>query len=175
MKQLSLLFIIFFAFFMSSCSVNEEELFTEAQTKLQEKKYADALPLLQKIVDGKPDGKHAEEAQYIIISLQHSEMGNARAAIEESRKFVRLFPHAKRATDVFFMIGFIFNNELKQTDSARVAYMEFLSRYPDAEMATSAEFELQNLGKDVNEIMKFQFGDTSTVQGLVKAETLKTK
>ena len=42
-------------------------------------------------------------------------------------------------------------------------------------MAKSAEFELQNLGKDVNEIMKFQLADSNKAQGLVKTETLKTK
>ena len=51
------------------------------------------------------------------------------------------------------MIGFIQANKLNQLDSARVSYTKFLELYPDTEMATSAESELENLGLTPDEIL----------------------
>ena len=59
------------------------------------------------------------------------------------------------------MIGFIFNNELKQIDSARSAYVEFLSHYSNSELAQSAKYEIEHLGQSTDEIFKAQLTDTT--------------
>jgi predicted TPR repeat methyltransferase len=51
------------------------------------------------------------------------------------------------------MVGYLYNNQLGMTDSAEAAYRKFLSLYPQNELATSAQFELETLGKDPQELL----------------------
>jgi len=45
---------------------------------------------------------------------------------------------------------------LKNIDSARIAYEDFIKRYPSNQLVVSAQFELGNLGKDPAEILNAQ-------------------
>ncbi|MBU0517495.1 tetratricopeptide repeat protein [bacterium] len=86
-------------------------------------------------------------------------------ALQEEAKFaeatakyeslVQQFPKSSFAAQSQFMIGFIYANELKDLDKAKVAYEAFLKNYSsssDSGMVASARWELDNLGKDINEI-----------------------
>lgn len=76
-------------------------------------------------------------------------------AVVKYEKLVDLHPRDKYAPQSQFMIGFIYANELKDYQKAEVAYKAFLSNYSDRSdsgMVASAEWELKNLGKDINEI-----------------------
>ncbi|MBS4029580.1 MAG: outer membrane protein assembly factor BamD [Ignavibacteriales bacterium] len=158
---LSILLSFLLLFILSSCSIDDEQLFQQAQQFVNEKKVPEAIKLLQEIVEKKPNGEFGEKSQKTMISLYQIELQNPQMAIQEARRFVELYPNSAQTPSVYFMIGFIFNNDMHQTDSAKIAYTEFLSRYPNSEMAKSAEFELQNLGKDINEIFKAQLTDTT--------------
>jgi len=50
------------------------------------------------------------------------------------------------------MIGYIYANILKDTDSARKEYQYFLEQYPKHDLSPSVRFELDFLGKDINDI-----------------------
>ena len=52
------------------------------------------------------------------------------------------------------MAGFILANDIKDYPAAREVYNKFLSEYPEGELAFSAKAELENLGKDPEEILK---------------------
>ena len=121
MKLAIVLTFIFSILILNSCSINDTELFNKAQQLVKEKKYNEAIELLKKIVDEKPNGGFGEQSQYAIISLYHSELQNPQQAIIESRKYATLYSENSKTPSVVFMIGFIFNNELKQIDSARSA------------------------------------------------------
>ena len=58
-----------------------------------------------------------------------------------------------------FMVGYIFNNDLNMVDSARAAYTRFLERFPEAELATSAQYELDNLGKKPEDLLLLEPGE----------------
>ncbi|MBM4165465.1 MAG: outer membrane protein assembly factor BamD [Ignavibacteria bacterium] len=177
MKKLHYIFVVvFFSLTIVSCSINDAEMFQQVQQMLSEKRYNEAVETLKEIVDKKPNGEYAEKSQYALISLYQTELQNPALAIQESRKYIQLFPESGKNASVYFMIGFIFNNELKQTDSARIAYEEFLLRFPNSEMAKSAEFELKNLGKDVNDIFRSQLLDTTKKEPfVVQQKTEPTK
>ena len=50
------------------------------------------------------------------------------------------------------MIGYIYGNALNDFDKARFEYNEFLKRFPEHELSPSVKFEIEFLGKDINEI-----------------------
>jgi hypothetical protein len=52
------------------------------------------------------------------------------------------------------MAGFIYANELQNYKEAEALYKQFLSEYPENELAPSAQAELDNLGLSPEEILQ---------------------
>ncbi len=50
------------------------------------------------------------------------------------------------------MVGYLYANHLKNKDQAKAAYQTFIRDYPEHELVKDAQWELDHLGKDVNEI-----------------------
>lgn len=61
-------------------------------------------------------------------------------------KLVKDYSKTKEAEKACFMKGFIYNNDLKQTEKAKAAYEDFLKKYPKSELVPSVQAELQFLG-----------------------------
>jgi len=55
-----------------------------------------------------------------------------------------------------FMVGYIYANpqfgDVQDLEKAKNSYEVFLKKYPNHELAPSVQFEMDNLGKDINEI-----------------------
>lgn len=64
------------------------------------------------------------------------------------------YPDHERSPTVLFIKGFMLEQEFRQTEEARAIYEEFLAKYPDDQMANSAKFLLENLGKSDEEILQ---------------------
>ena len=47
-------------------------------------------------------------------------------------------------------------NDLKNFEEAGKFYKKFIDKYPDHDLADDAQYELNNLGKDINELPMFQ-------------------
>ena len=50
------------------------------------------------------------------------------------------------------MQGYIYSNELKEYDSAKVLYNKFIKLYPNHEMVKDVEFEIKYMGFELNQI-----------------------
>ncbi|HEB84846.1 MAG TPA: tetratricopeptide repeat protein [Bacteroidetes bacterium] len=97
------------------------------------------------------------------------EAENYEKAVEAYRHIVEYYPNHDRSDEAQFMIGFLLANDLKDTSAAREAYQTFLDRYAstaDSGMVLSARWELEHLGRDVNEIEELiGAGSETTAQG----------
>ena len=82
--------------------------------------------------------------------------GNYEKAVEQYEKLLTLYPNNENAPLALFMIGFTYANELGNKDKARIAYKEFLEKYPDSELKASVEFELKHMGKRPEDILETQ-------------------
>ena len=65
---------------------------------------------------------------------------------------VNNFSGTNQEAQAQFMIGYIYANILNDNSQAELNYKNFLDRFPDHELAPSVQFELDYLGKDINEI-----------------------
>jgi len=65
---------------------------------------------------------------------------------------VNKFSGTNQEAQAQFMIGYIYANILNDNSQAELNYKNFLDRFPDHELAPSVQFELDHLGKDINEI-----------------------
>ncbi|MEO0584622.1 MAG: tetratricopeptide repeat protein [Bacteroidota bacterium] len=59
----------------------------------------------------------------------------------------------KRESDALFKQGFIYNNKLGDTLSARKAYETFITKFPQDELVKDAQWEIDHFGKSEDEIL----------------------
>jgi TolA-binding protein len=146
--------LVIVALFLTSCSKPPaEEYMKKAEEAEKGGQWSVALEEYQKLVKDHPADVLTETALFNIAAIQHNNLQNFQAAVDAYKAFVVRYPDGKKTPTAVFLIGFLFHNELKNLDSAKSYYQQFLSKYPDNEMATSAQFELQNLGKSPDEIL----------------------
>jgi outer membrane protein assembly factor BamD (BamD/ComL family) len=96
--------------------------------------------------------KGPTEAQLFEQAKKYQEQSNFAAAIDSYHEIVKRFPHSPQAPQCQFMIGYLYANHLKNLDLAKEAYSTFIKDYPEHELVKDAQWELDHLGKDVNEI-----------------------
>ncbi|MDK9700906.1 MAG: tetratricopeptide repeat protein [bacterium] len=100
-------------------------------------------------------GVKANEDELFNTAKQFQEQGKQTDAVAKYEELVKIHPSGKRAPNAQFMIGFLYANELKQLDKAKTAYEKFLKDYSavsDSGIIKSAQWELEHLGKDINDI-----------------------
>ncbi len=99
-----------------------------------------------------PAGEYGDESLFRAAIILDNTLKQHKRAIETLRRLQRAFPNSEYVPQAQFMIGFIYANSLKDFDNARVEYEKFLAEFPKNELATSVKWELENMGKDINEI-----------------------
>lgn len=161
MKRIFAYLLIGLSIFLINCGgKTDKDIYESAIENIENEKYAEALSQFEVIVTEYPNSELYKDAL-----LQSGELlqGNVNKSIpfKESQKkaisYYRLYNSKyqgdPKAAQLLFMIGFIQANKLDELDSAKVTYTKFLELYPDAEMATSAKSELENLGLTPDEIL----------------------
>ena len=92
---------------------------------------------------------------------------DADKSIDAYRRLIANYPESIHIAKAYFMIAYNYANEIGDLEKAREAYNIFLEKYPDHDLATSVTWELENLGKDMNEI---EFLDSNTLEGNSKVK-----
>ena len=98
------------------------------------------------------DNLLAAKAQYIIGDIYMNDLRDFEKALSEYRVVLNNHKGSKEEALAQFMIGYIYANVLKEFDKARSEYQVFLDRFPKHELYPSVKFEINHLGKDINEI-----------------------
>jgi len=146
----------------AACSKKtDEELMSKAVEEHKSDNVEAALEAYQEVIDEFPESPRVPEAMYARAILFHDTQKDSRKSVEILRQLVAKFPDHATSSNALFLTGFIYNNELKIYDSARVVYQEFLKRFPTSPLVGDAKFELENLGKDPAEIIKEKIEKTS--------------
>jgi TolA-binding protein len=111
-----------------------------------------------------PEDGRNEEFLYKAAELANT-LGKTAVALDYYHSFCEKYPKSIKAPYALFLQGFIYEEQLKNIDRARELYTSFLSAYPDHELAKSARFSLDNLGKSEEEVIRMfeekSKGDTS--------------
>lgn len=152
MKQL--LFSLIAGLLLASCAgKNARDLYAEARAAEDSGNVFLALDKLEEIVRDYPAEAVAETAMYRIVMVRSGTPGDKAPAVEAQTRFLQLYPNSLEAPKVTFMLAFLYNNEMMLIDSAKKYYNQFLSLYPSHELAPSAKFELETLGKGPEELL----------------------
>ncbi|MFH1941959.1 MAG: tetratricopeptide repeat protein [bacterium] len=114
--------------------------------------YVEAIDCYEKLV------KHYQKSPFIAEALYRAGLAYSNGlqdfskAVTSLQRVVDEFPDSKPSAQCQFMIGFIYANSAPDTAKARVAYNAFLEKFPNHELASAVHWELEHLGKDINEI-----------------------
>ncbi|MCG8608841.1 tetratricopeptide repeat protein [bacterium] len=144
-----------------SCGESEPEanLWQRAQDFEKQENFAEALKTYEKQLQDYPNGEFAEEALYRLAFLNYNNVHDLEKALQLHQQLVGTYPNSKFVPQARFMIGYINANDLKNYDAAKVAYEDFLKYHSDNELAESVRWELEHLGKDINEQLQELFGN----------------
>ncbi len=115
------------------------------------------------------------EERYRAVQRSSEELWNyARSSndpnirISTFEEIIEKFPEDKYAPQALFMIGFVYLEELQDDVSAGRIFTRVLEQYPDSDVAESAKWMLENMGKplpefedidDLNQKLQQQGGD----------------
>jgi TolA-binding protein len=162
--------IVIFAF-VGCSKPGAEEMFNKAVDAQKSDQYDAAIASFEELIKAYPDSSQSPKALYAIGAIYQNDKHSYHEAIQSFRRLVEKYPNHATASNASFLIGFIYNNDIKNIDSARIAYEDFLQRYPADHLVDPVKFELSNLGKDPEEILKAR---TLEAQGETKPSK-KTK
>ncbi len=75
-------------------------------------------------------------------------------AIASYKTICEKYPDYEKTPHSLFLLGFTYEEDMKNTDKAKGVYEDFLKKYPKHDLADDVQFSLNNLGKSAEEIIK---------------------
>ncbi len=150
-------------FLVTACSkkdTKDQTLFDEAQKQMKEENYPMAMVKYLSIVKDYPKGDYYAKSLMELGNIYNAKLittmspaENEHMAIYYYKKVFNEFPVSTHAEQALFLTGFIYANELKDQDSAKINYNLFLEKYPNSQLASSVKGELQNIGKTPDDVI----------------------
>ena len=136
-----------------SCSkLPDDQLMMKGMDYEDREMFGEAIACYEKIDKMYPNSTYRAQALYKAGIAYTYGLTDYDKAIDVFKKTVTLYPDSSVGAQSQFMIGFIYANNASDSLKARLAYTAFLEKYPDHELVPSVEWELEHLGKDINEI-----------------------
>ncbi len=119
----------------------------------QQAYYAETLAAAKAKLDVSTDPAAIDSlvnAQKSAIDLfrEAGEQPGAAERVRGYRRVVDLYPEDAYAPQALFMVGFVESEENQDYDRAETAFKELIARYPSSELATSAQWMLDNMRSD---------------------------
>ena len=119
----------------------------------KQEKFSEAVKTYEKLAKKYPKSPLCIESIYRIANIYTSGLQDYPSAVGAYERIVQNYPDSTaRTAQAQFMIGFIYNNYVQDTTQAGVAYRTFLEKFPTHDLADDVRWELQYLGKSIDEI-----------------------
>ena len=137
-------------------SSSPEKLFLKANAERSQSNFKKAAEILRNLVNSDADQEILVKSNLLLAEIFYHDLKDFNQAIQEYDNFCKAFPDHKNAASSLFMQGFIYHNSLSDLQMAEKLYLKFLDEYPDHELALSVRWELENLGKNIDEMPFFK-------------------
>jgi TolA-binding protein len=148
-------FVLIIVLSIASCSKkNDLSLLEKADNEYRKKNFKTAIELYNLFVQKNPKDPKSPEALFKLAQIYLNDLRMPKEAVKIFEKIYETYPNTKEGMNSLFMLGFIHANELNDYKKAKIYYQKFIEKYPNSELATSAKFELENLGKEPEKIIQ---------------------
>ena len=132
------------------------EIWEAARALHEEEKFEESIAKYEELIARYPEDSLSVRARFTIADIYANSIKDFGAAVREYAKVQRAYPESGEAPKALFMMGYLYANSIKDFDKARDAYTEFSNLFPDHELAAAVEFEIENLGKEIEDIEALQ-------------------
>ncbi len=141
-------------FLVSNCGPKKtkEQLYAEAFQLERQEKFKEAIEIYEHLIKAYPKANFADSLLFKVGQMYSNNLMDFEHAVEAHKQLLKKYPESKFAAQSLFMIGYHYANSISDTAEARKYYEKFLELYPQHELASSVKWELEYLGKDINEI-----------------------
>lgn len=136
-------------------NLSDKQKIEEATKLVGENKTTQAIVLLTEVLGNKPYDETGAEAAFALGKI-YREQNKPNQAAKYYTTLVENYPESDKVKEGIFMLGFLYANDLNDKDKAALYYNEFLKNYPDDELVPSVRFELDYLGKNIQDIDLFK-------------------
>lgn len=147
---------VLFSWCSKEPSKTPQEYWDSAIEKFEDKNFEECIQDYRKIVNYYPEDTLAVDALFAIANVYKNNIGNRDSAIAVYKRIAYDYSDSEKAPNAMFMIGYIYANEMEDYEAARESYQKFIDIYPDHVLATSAKWELDHMGKSLDEIPHLQ-------------------
>ena len=134
--------------------INEfpEYIINKAESLRKRKMIKEAVDHLMYMTEKYSQHELTPKGQYMLGDIYMNDFRDFTTAIQEYRKVVEKYGGSPQEPHALFMIGYIYANVVNDSKSAEIEYKEFLKRFPNHELSPSVKFEIEFLGKSIDEI-----------------------
>jgi len=162
-KQLVSLLLISMLIF--SCSENRtaEEMFQDGSDQYKQEKVSRSIKTFEKLSNIYPDDALAVKAIYRLAEIYAGDLQDFETCVAKYDYIAEEYPSHVDAPKARFMAGYTLANIMNDQDRAKVEYERFIRDYPNHALIESVQFELRNLGKELDQIEE--------LKGIMKSET----
>ncbi len=168
--------IVFIAvgfFLITNCGTKKtkEQFYAEALEFEKKENFKEAIATYEQLLKNYPQTNFADSILFKIGQMYSNNLSDFEHAIDAHKRLIKKYPNSKFSAQSLFMIGYHYANSISDTVEARKYYEKFLEQYPEHELAMSVQWELNYLGKDINEIDFLKggtFGETEQDSGSSK-------
>jgi tetratricopeptide (TPR) repeat protein len=135
--------------------VKAEELIAgSTETRLDRGSYMQIYEAFKNFATAYPKDARSPELLYRAAIIQYRNLGGAKEAVAYLEQLYRDNKGFEKLPETIFWLGYIYDNEFDNINMARPKYQEFVSSYPDHELANDAKVLLEFLGKSDDEILE---------------------
>ncbi len=139
-----------------------EEAWKLADKEVRSQRFEKAIKTYNDLIANYPDSPLACRALFQIGAIYMNNTNQYRQSVESYIRVIDGYPESTEAVKALFMAGFVSATYLTDLEAAKDYYVQFIEQYPNHELVPAAEFELENLGKDIEDI--------EALKGIVDAE-----
>ena len=124
----------------------------KAESLRKRKMLKEAVDHLMYMTNKYSSNELTPKAQYMLGDIYMNDFKDFTTAIQEYRKVLSNYGGSLQEPHALFMIGYIYANVTNDTKNAEIEYKSFIEKFPNHELYPSVKFELEFLGKSIEEI-----------------------
>lgn len=145
-------------------NLSADDIYRRAMNYIAEEKPQHAVDGLTILVEKFPEYTKNGDALLAMGRIYCDQFHEFNNAIFCYTKMIVQYPDNPLTAQAFFMKGFIYSNYFQQLDSAKTYYNAFLEKYPGHELVPSVQFELNNMGLDIEKIIPLESDSLSSIK-----------
>lgn len=148
--------VVVAAIYFAGCSkLTDEQMWEKVESAKAHQNWDSTKVMCEQILQEYPAGAYASWARFGLAESYRFK-NQPREALDNYKIFYTRYPDMQPSALSLFLIGYIYNNNLMMSDSAKYYYRLFIEKFPQNDLVPSVNVELENLGKDPAEVLAEQ-------------------